>query len=286
MRTSSARRSPRPRAPSRRLASLVAFVALVALGTLAAGCGASNANAPMAREPSAPPPAPVLTRSLYGPGGSLTEGDLQTSLASAIDLQLPARLGIVPLGASFEPKGAVPTRVRRVATAALGKSLLGSEFFTQISDVDVDLPNVGGIDGLRAIAARYRVRYLLLYTQRFEDSTHLNGWAWTYATVVGMFVVPGVTVESNGFAQATLLDVRTGTVLFSVAEPLHVKSKELMIGAARAHEEEQDDAAAAAAPALAKRVLAQTGALVELARNAQQSTPKTLYLPPPVVVGR
>jgi rhombotail lipoprotein len=267
----------------RRLSATIALTCTLAL----AGCGAaSNDNYPRSPSSAPPPPPPVLTHSLYGPGGSISEADLQTSLGSAIDLQFPARLGIVPLGSSFDPKAKVTPNIRRVAIGELGKALVGSEFFTQLSDVDVDLPNVGGIEGLRAIAARYRVRYLLLYSQEWNDSTHLNGWAFSYATVVGMFLVPGVTVESSGWSQATLLDVRTGTILFSVAEPLHVHSKTFMIGAKRTHEEEQDEAAAAAAPALAKRVHAQTAALVELARNAAQTTPKTLYLPPPVVVGR
>ncbi|MBI2390759.1 MAG: hypothetical protein HYV09_14310 [Deltaproteobacteria bacterium] len=258
------------------LASLLLFMSFLA------GCGGS---APRVAPPSAAtpvPPAPVLTHSVYGPGGSVTEGDLQTSLASSIDLQLPARLGIVPLAAPFEPKGKVPMRARHVAATDLGQALMGTRFFTQVSDVDTDLPNVGGIEGLRAIATRYRVRYLLLYTQRFEDATHLNGWAWTYPTVIGMFVAPAVTVESSGVVQADLLDVRTGTILFTVAEPVGVSSMQFMIGAGRAHAEAQNVAASKAVPRLAKRVLAQTAALVSLAEGAAQNKPKTLYLPPPV----
>jgi len=249
-----------------------------------AACGGSAPRVAEVSAPSAaPPPAPVLTHSVYGPGGSLGEGELQTSLGSAIDLQFPARLGIVPLAAPFEPKGKVSVHVRHVAATELGLNLMGSKFYTQVSDVDTALPNVGGIDGLRAIASRYRVRYLLLYSQRFEDSTHLNGWAWTYPTIVGMFMAPAVTVESSGVIQADLLDVRTGTILFSVAEPVGVSAHEWMIGAARAHATAQNQAAAKAAPRLAKRVLAQTAALVELAMNAEQTKPKPLYLPPPVV---
>lgn len=232
---------------------------------------------------AAPAPAPVLTHSVYGPEGSVGENDLQTSLGSSIDLQFPARLGVVPLAKPFDPKGKVALHVRHVAASELGQNLMGSKFFTQVSDVDTTLPNVGGIEGLRAIAARYRVRYLLLYSQTFEDATHLNGWAWTYPTILGMFVAPAVTVESSGVVQADLLDVRTGTILFSVAEPVGVSSMQFMIGAARAHGKAQNDAATKAAPRLAKRVLAQTAALVELAQNALQTKPKPLYLPPPVV---
>ncbi len=124
------------------------------------------------------------------------------------------------------------------------------------------------------IAARYRVRYLVLYSQRFEDATHLNGWAWLYPTVVGMFVAPGVTVESHGIAQADMIDVRTGTILFSLVEPMHVSSHEQMIGAARAHAEAQGAAAALAAKSLAKRVIAQTNALVAFAEESAKSQGK------------
>ena len=157
-----------------------------------------------------------------------------------------------------------------------------------MSDISTDLPNGGGIEGLRVIAARYRLRYLLLYSERFEDATHLNGLAWLYPTVLGMFVVPGVTVESRGLAQADMLDVRTGTVLFSVVEPMHVASKELMIG--RSHKELQVEAAAAAAKRLATRVSAQTNAIIAFADES--STPRgiertrTRILPAPVMAAR
>ena len=51
--------------------------------------------------------------------------------------------------------------------------------------------------------------------------------------MIGMFISPGVTVQSRGLAQADLLDVRTGTILFSVVQPMSVSSKQLMIGAGR-----------------------------------------------------
>jgi hypothetical protein len=153
-----------------------------------------------------------------------------------------------------------------------------------VSDISTDLPNGGGLEGLRVIAARYRLRYLLLYSERFEDATHLNGWAWLYPTVIGMFIAPGVTVKSYGIAQADLLDVRTGTILFSVVQPMGTDSNELMIGAARSHREEQASAAAGAAKALAKRITSQTNALVAYADQSAvgKGRPRTRILPAPV----
>ncbi|MEO7328683.1 MAG: hypothetical protein ABI193_08910 [Minicystis sp.] len=257
--------------------------------TLLTGCSANFS--PRAMEPAqvAGSPAPaVLDRSLFAKDGSgaMSEADLQRVLSTAIDLQLPARIGVVPLAAPFDPRGTVSIGTRSVAARDLASSLIGQPFFSHVSDISTDLPNTGGIEGLRLIAARYRLRYLLLYSERFEDGTHMNGWAWLYPTVIGMFVAPGVTVESRGLAQVDLLDVRTGTVLFSVVQPMHVKSSQLMIGAGRSHQELQAEAASEAAKKLAKRVSEQTSALVayadEMAGEGARRA-KTRIIPAPVV---
>ena len=269
-------------------ASLFAHLKLCVVGAafvaVAAGCGGSSSNYPAAMPAAQVNNTPrVLETSLYSkdPSGGLSEGDLQTILSTPIDLQLPARLGVVPLSSPFDPKGTVSISTRTIAAKDLTAGLADAPYFTQISDVTTELPNVGGLEGLRTIAARYRVRYLLLYSERFEDATHLNGWAWLYPTVVGMFVAPGVTVESRGIAQADLLDVRTGTILFSVIQPMQVHEKELMIGAARAHSEAQAEALALAAKSLAKLVIQQTGALVRAGEEGAQKK-KTLIIPAPI----
>jgi rhombotail lipoprotein len=268
--------------------SKLAILPLLAL--LSAGCSANREMA-MARSPEAPAampaPPPVLQRSLFSKDstGSLEEGDLQRVLESPIDLQFPARVGVVPLAEPFNPQGPVSIATRSVAARDLARALVGQRHFSHVSDISTELPNMGGIEGLRVIAARYRMRYLLLYSERFEDATHLNGWAWLYPTVVGMFVAPGVTVESRGLAQADLLDVRTGTILFSVVQPLDVSERSLMIGAARSHQDYQREAAAKGAKALAKRVVAQTVELVAWADQAAEGRglAKTRILPAPVV---
>lgn len=268
--------------------SKLAILPLFAL--LSAGCAASQ-EPMMARAPEAPAampaPPPVLQRSLFAKdsSGALSEGDLQRVLESGIDLQFPARVGVVPLAEPFNPQGPVSIAARSVAARDLARALVRQPHFSHVSDISTELPNVGGIEGLRVIAARYRMRYLLLYTERFEDATHLNGWAWLYPTVIGMFVAPGVTVKSSGLAQADLFDVRTGTILFSVVQPIDVSEQSLMIGAARSHREYQRDAASAAAKLLAKRVVAQTGELVAWADEAAagQAQAKVRVLPPPVL---
>jgi hypothetical protein len=236
----------------------------------------------------APAPPPVLTRSLFAKdtSGALTENDLQKVLEAPVDLQFPARVGVVPLAHPFDPSGSIGVGTRSVAAKSLATALVGAPQFSHVSDVSTDLPNVGGIEGLRALAARYRLRYLLLYSESFQDQTHLNGWAWLYPTVLGMFVAPGVTVKSQGLAEAHLLDVRTGTILFSVVEPMVVSEVELMVGAGRSHKELQAHAAESAARTLAKRVSTQANALVAFADAAAhgEDGPRTRILPAPVAL--
>ncbi|MFO0755746.1 MAG: hypothetical protein U0359_04615 [Byssovorax sp.] len=254
------------------------------------GCGANFKAEPMAPMQVAGAQAPaVLDRSLFSKdsAGSMSENDLQHVLSTPIDLQLPARVGVVPLAQPFDPRDGASITIRATAAKELSSALVGHPFFSHVSDISTDLPNTGGIEGLRLIAARYRLRYLLLYSERFEDGTHMNGWAALYPTIIGMFVAPGVTVESRGLAQADLLDVRTGTVLFSVVQPMKVKSSELMIGAARSHQELQAEAAAEAAKKLAKKVGDQTSALVafadEMGGPEGAKRAKTRIIPAPVV---
>jgi rhombotail lipoprotein len=231
----------------------------------------------------------VLSRSLYAKdsSGALSENDLQHVLEAPIDLQFPARVGVVPLAQAFDPQGDVSITIRSVASRDFARALTGHAHFSHVSDISTELPNSGGIEGLRVIAARYRLRYLLLYSERFEDVSHVNGWAVLYPTIIGMFVAPGVTVKSHGLAQADLLDVRTGTILFSVVEPMQVEDQTQMIGAERSHRELEVEAAAKAAKALARRVMAQTNELIAFAESSGRGEQRanTRILPAPVVAG-
>jgi len=247
--------------------------ASIPFALLLGGCASSG---PALQARSAEPagaPAPVLRQSLYARNdtGGLGEADLQKILESPIDLVWPARIGVVPLSGAFDAGGSVSLSTRTTAADRLARGLIGTPQFSHVSDVSTDVPNTGGIEGLRVIAARYRLRYLVLYSERFEDESHLNNWAWTYPTLVGMFLVPGVTVQSRGIAQADLLDVRTGTVLFSVVEPMRVSQHQWMVGAERSHRAAEAKAAGEAAERLAKRVASQAELLVAFAdRSAAQ----------------
>jgi rhombotail lipoprotein len=264
-------------------------LALVCASALAlTGCAA----APMPAAPGAPavaaaaPAEPqVLDRSYYAKdaSGSIGEADLQRVLSTPIDLAFPARVGVVPVARPFASEGDVGVEARATASLHLAEKLRGFGAFSHVSDVSTELPNVGGIEGLRAIAARYRLRYLVLVSQRIEDDTHVNGWAALYPTIIGIFVTPSVTVSSRGLLQADLLDVRTGTVLASVVEPMSVDSQTFAIGADRQHAREQSKAARVAAERLAARLKIQTNELLAHADRASSDEElRARILPAPV----
>lgn len=278
--------------PRRSLAARIGRLSFIGIGLAAAlalaGCGAAPgpdmATAPPSEAPAAPRPE-VLSRSLFNAGGAVSEDDLQKVLSTGIDLAFPARIGVLPVAQPFDPGGDVSVSLRTIASRDLAKSLAKSPAFSQVSNISTDLPSQGGIEGLRAIAARYRLRYIVLYSERFEDESHVNGWAALYPTILGIFLTPSVTLESRGVAEADLIDVRTGTILASAIQPLHVDEVTFAVGAGREHRDAQREVAAAAAPDLALDLAAQTGAIVAFAEEARGKQRASLFLPPPVDLG-
>lgn len=225
-------------------------------------------------------PAPVLDRSLFSRdvSGSVSETDLQKILDARLELTFPARVGVVTLAQPFRAEQGAPLSQQAIVGAEIVESLKGSNHFAHVTHVSTDLPNPKGLEGLRTIAARYRVRYLLLCSAHAENRNHLNNWAWLYPTVLGFFAVPGLTVSSQGMLQASLLDVRTGTVLFTATEPFSTSSVTWVIGASRHHDEVDGKAMRQATARLAHAVLAQTDNLVQWA--SQEAKPARVALQP------
>jgi rhombotail lipoprotein len=241
----------------RRLLVSVSLTSSLVLGA----CGV----APTADQSAAPAaPGPRLQRSLFSkdPTGSLAEDDLQRVLDAQLDLTFPARVGVVSLASAFDPERGASVTEQAVVSRAITSVVEGSPHFSVATDVSTSLPNPSGIEGLRTIAARYRTRFLLLCNVVAEDRSHLNNWAWFYITGVGMLLAPGQTVATQGLVQASLLDVKTGTVLFTAMEPFDSSSATWLIGSGREQSEVDGKAIAKAGERLGKKLLTQTEHLV------------------------
>jgi len=194
-------------------------VLALALAAVAGGCGASR---PALRAELAPlalrrAPGPVLQDNLFkrDGSGSISEEDLKRVLAAPVFVKQGARLGVVQVATGYEPDGHVPLSS---VPGELSKALESSGVFEVATEVSTDWPADRGISGLRELAARYRSEYLILYRHRFVDRTWTNAWGWAYITVVGALMVPSQTLETAGVLEATLFDVQTGSILFTVFE--------------------------------------------------------------------
>jgi hypothetical protein len=194
-------------------------VLALALAAVTGGCATAR---PALRAELAPlnlrrSPGPVLQDNFFrrDGSGSITEEDLKRVLAAPVFLTPGARLGVVQVASGYEPDGHVPLAA---VPGELSQALEASGIFDVATEVSTDWPADHGVSGLRELAARYRSEYLILYRHRFVDRTWTNAWGWAYLTVVGAFMVPSQTLETSGVLEATLFDVRTGSILFTVFE--------------------------------------------------------------------
>ncbi len=196
---------------------------LIVVTVLSVGCSASKPlrgpRMPSLAVAKPKPPAALKQNHFRRDGaGSISEAHLQKVLAAPVFLERRARIGVVQVATRYETDKELPLDPPpRVLAEALGSSGL----FEVATEVSTEWPADAGISGLRELAARYRSEYLLLYRHRFLDRSRTNAWAWTYLTVAGLFVAPARTLESAGVLEATLFDVKTGTILFTVFERVH-----------------------------------------------------------------
>ncbi len=193
--------------------------AMLVLCLVVGGCGAKMhmASAPMAAaapEPAMPKP---LDRSLFArdPGGALSEDALQKILAAPIELELPARVGVIPISTATDWRGPGPDHGVPSGLNAFVKRLRQDPAFSLVTQTMVIPSGSLGMEALRENAARYRLRYVMLYREVLGKDAMWNPWAWGYATIVGALFLPGNRQEVYGFIEATMFDVKTGTLMFT-----------------------------------------------------------------------
>jgi hypothetical protein len=195
---------------------LVAAAATAACGGAPRSRMASRPMAAAAQEPPAPPPPP-LDRSLFArdPHGQLSEDALQKILASPIELDLPARVGVMPVMTPADWRGPGPDHRVPSGMATLVDRLRRDAAFSLVTQTMVIPSGALGMEALREIAARYRLRYLILYREVLAKHGSLNAWAWGYATGVGALFLPGQRQEIYGYIEASMFDVKTGLLMFT-----------------------------------------------------------------------
>jgi hypothetical protein len=175
---------------------------------------------------AAPPP---LERSVFArdPNGQLSEDALQKILASPIELDLPSRVGVLPIITATDWRGPSPDFEH--VPSGLG-SLVGrlrkDAAFSLVTEM-MPIPSGSlGMEALREAAARYRLRYVVLYREVLAKSHHVNPWAIGYATVIGAAFLPGQSQEVYGYIEATMFDVKTGLLMFTTRRAITASQRE------------------------------------------------------------
>lgn len=167
---------------------------------------------------TAPQPPPPLDRSVFSkdPHGSLTEEALQKILGTPIELDLPSRVGVLPIITATDWRGPSPDYERVPAgVSPLVTRLRKDAAFSLVTEM-MPIPSGSlGMEALREAAARYRLRYVILYREVLAKKHHQNAWTWFYATAVGALFVKGKQHEVYGYIEATMFDVKTGLLMFT-----------------------------------------------------------------------
>jgi uncharacterized membrane protein len=197
-----------------------------------AACGGGNkmASAPMtaAIQPSqAAPPPPPLERSVFArdPNGQLSEDALQKILAAPIELELPARVGVLPVLTARDWRGPNPDHQVPAGVANFVNKLRRDPAFSLVTQTMVIPSGALGMEALREIAARYRLRYVILYREVLAKHRRLGPWAWGYITGVGALFLPGQQQEVYGYIEASMFDVKTGLLMFTTRRSIHATQK-------------------------------------------------------------
>lgn len=199
--------------------------------------GAACASAPMAAPPLQLEALPLAAiDGLQAPSaalptnhfvGDLTrridEKNLKKVLDAPVYIEAHARVGIIGVVGKYEVDGGLPLVG---VPDVIGRQLDDASVFDVVTEVSSDWPIDRGLSGLRELAARYRSEYLLLYRHRFVSDWHTNAWGAAYMTLLGSLFVPSRTLKASGVVEATLFDVRSGTILFTVFERVYGESEE------------------------------------------------------------
>jgi hypothetical protein len=226
----------------------------------------------------APQPAPLAVDVFKRDQAAISEGDLRTVLEAPVFLEAGSRVGIVGVSGGYEATSEAPLAD---APGALTEALEQSGLFESATEVATDWPTDRGLSGLRELAARYRTDYLVLFRQRFHEDDSANGWSALNATIVGAFLAPNHTVRVDGMVEATLFDVKTGTLLFTVFERVSAERKTNTFSSERRMQELEQELTAQAGKKLADEVVSKARRLDALRPGSPRNAPQqaTLALP-------
>ena len=205
---------------------------------------------------------------------NLKEEDIARVLDAPVEIELPARAGLVVLDAPFSRAAYAHLEPGDRAPQLLARAIEKSRHFKLVSDISSHLADGQHMEGLRELAARYRLKYLVVMTRRFADRSHVNGFGWAWLSVVGIPFAPAYTLRTEGLFEASLMDVRTGTFLFTTQVHTQAWKRDTPFGSDRAMCRLKRTASLEAVKVLARRFMARCDRLAPAAKEeAGQTSP-------------
>lgn len=206
-----------------RFAAALVCALSISLSACAAGGKATRARSPEVAQTG------TIDKSLFSkdPRGILSEDRIQAILDRPLEIELPARVGILPINAAADWHGPGPAHDRASpAVAKLAELLRGGEPFTMVTEM-ISIPSGSlGMEALREIAARYKLRYVVLYREHVTRKRKTNAWSLGYVTLVGALFLPGDSLEIDGYIEASMFDVKTGLLMFTTRKRVRDRRSE------------------------------------------------------------
>mgnify|MGYP006291440947 CR=1 FL=1 len=160
---------------------------------------------------------------------AMTDDEIARLLDVDVRAKLPTSLAVAKL--SSHCRGYQP-RLDRITAEELAQwqdivkdepSILGVQPISNLTfGNEIDTPNLT-LRSLRVAAARMGCELLLVHMQGDDDAENFNDAAVLYWTFVGLWIVPGTTVEHWSVMQAVVVDSRTGMILGTAGGDCHLK---------------------------------------------------------------
>jgi hypothetical protein len=150
----------------------------------------------------------------------------------------------------------------------VAREIEASSHFVMVSDISPYLADGQHIESLRELATRYRLKYLVVLNTRYVDRSRVNRWGWGWLSLIGIPFLPAYSLRTDGLMEATLLDVRTGTFLFTTQVHIRAADSVTPFGTTEKLAVLQRDASRRAARLLARAFVGKCNRLVaEVARR-------------------
>lgn len=214
---------------------------------------------------------------------NLSEETISQVIDAPIKPEFPARAGVVVLSAPFTRRRFNAQTPGDSAPERFVKRLRKARHFSLVSDISPHIAEQQSIESLRELATRYRLKYLVVVSRRYAERTLVNSWGWAWLTVISIPFVPANTLNSNLLAEATLMDVRTGTFLFTAHAHRSIQRKATPFAA----EEEQltlrQQLSRDALDRLAEQFVGQCNRLVAEAERQAKQPQRAAHAPAPTL---